>query len=60
MYIVIGKNELIYIDKDYNIRKKLNDMNIVVKVIKKRDKIWILLCVYFFFFIKNFLIGMVR
>lgn len=59
-YIVNNESELIYIDRIYNINKFLKCMKIVIIFIEKIDFVWILICVYWFFIIDNFLVGMYR
>lgn len=60
VHTLTQKKELIYIDKDYNIRKNSNNMNTAAKIIERTDEIWIPLCVYSSLSTKNLLVGMVK
>lgn len=60
LYIVNSGSELIYIDEDYNVKKLLRDMEIIIIFIERIDFVWKLLCVYWILFIRGFLVGMYR
>lgn len=59
-YIVNKDGELIFIDYNYNINKLLNDMKIIIVFIERKYFIWILMCVYWFLFIGDLLVGVYR
>lgn len=59
-YIVGCKRDIFFIDKDFNIMKWLNEMNVIIIVINKIDinLSWRLECVNWFVFIEILLVGM--
>lgn len=59
-YIVNKDNELIYIDKKYNIIKLLSDFKNKIEFIILKDFMWKLFCVYSFKIIGDLLIGMYK
>lgn len=57
IYIVNSDSELIYIDKENNIKKLLKDKKVIMIFLVNNFKWW-LLCIYWFEFIDSLLVGM--
>lgn len=59
VYIVNSMSELIYIDREYGIKKLFKDRKMFIIFINNMLLEWKLLCVYWLFFIEDLLVGMV-
>lgn len=60
-YILNSENELFYINENYDIKKKLWDLSMIIIFFKKKKYlIWIFWCVYCLLLIGDLLVGMIK